>query len=112
MVAGNPTVYRVLSDPEDADSAYRGFAVRQGAHRGSAVDVNSYPVKGDTFAVQLIDRGRDRGSAARVGAHHAAAQRKVTCRRGARRPRGYCCDGHLPGLLAQYDTRLGKRRGP
>ncbi|WP_393058755.1 adhesin [Streptomyces sp. LN549] len=79
-VAGNPTVYRVLSDPGDADSAYTGFAVRQTVHRGSAVDVNSYPVKGDTFAVQLIDRGRDWGSTQLVGAHHAAAQLKVACR--------------------------------
>ncbi|WP_285568246.1 adhesin [Streptomyces sp. RTGN2] len=79
-VAGNPTVYRVLSDPGDADSAYTGFAVRQTVHRGSAVDVNSYPVKGDTFAVQLIDRGRDWGSTELLGAHHAAAQLKVSCR--------------------------------
>ncbi|MEU1466780.1 adhesin [Streptomyces sp. NPDC005761] len=79
-VAGDPTVYRVLSDPEDADSAYTGFAVRQTVHRGSAVDVNSYPVKGDTFAVQLIDRGRDWGSTQLVGAHHASAQLKASCR--------------------------------
>ncbi|MEE4493212.1 adhesin [Streptomyces sp. BE230] len=79
-VAGNPTVYRVLSDPADADSAYTGFAVRQTAHRGSAVDVHSYPVKGETFAVQLIDRGRDWGSTELVGAHHAAAQLKAACR--------------------------------
>lgn len=78
--AGDPTVYRVLSDPGDADSAYTGFAVRQSAHRGSAVEVNSYPVKGDTFAVQLIDRGRDWGSTALLGAHHAAAQVKASCR--------------------------------
>jgi len=79
-VAGAPTVYRVLSDATDADSAYTGFAVRQTDHRGSPVDVKSYPVKGDTFAVQLIDRGRDWGDADRVGAHHAAAQLKASCR--------------------------------
>ncbi|WP_328888533.1 adhesin [Streptomyces sp. NBC_00316] len=79
-VAGDPTVYRVLSDPDDADSAYTGFAVRQTVHRGSPVEVSSYPVKGNTFAVQLIDRGRDWGDEARVGAHHAAAQLKVDCR--------------------------------
>nr|WSW68680.1 adhesin [Streptomyces sp. NBC_00995] len=78
-VAGNPTVYRVLSDPLDGDSAYTGFAVHQTAHRGGAVDVNSFPVKGDTFAVQLIDRGRDWGSAQLVGAHHAAAQLRASC---------------------------------
>lgn len=79
-VAGNPTVYRVLSDPADADSAYTGFAVRQTVHRGSAVDVDSYPVKGDTFAVRLVDRGRDWGSTQLVGAHHAAAQLRASCR--------------------------------
>ncbi|WP_329038282.1 alanine and proline-rich secreted protein Apa [Streptomyces sp. NBC_00178] len=79
-VAGNPTAYRVLSDPHDADSAYTGFAVRQREHRGSAVDVRSYPVKGDTFAVQLLDRGRDWGDESLVGAHHAAAQIKASCR--------------------------------
>ncbi|WP_442819759.1 adhesin [Streptomyces sp. NBC_00841] len=79
-VAGNPTVYRVLSDPDDADSAYTGFAVRQTVHRGSPVDVSSYPVKGNTFAVQLVDRGRDWGDEELVGAHHAAAQMKVACR--------------------------------
>ncbi len=77
--AGDPTVYRVLSDPDDADSAYTGFAVRQTEHRGTAVPVRSYPVKGEVFAVQLIDRGRDWGDAGRVGAHHAAAQMRATC---------------------------------
>ncbi|MFJ8863404.1 adhesin [Streptomyces sp. NPDC102451] len=79
-VAGDPTVYRVLSDPRDTDSAYTGFAVHQPEHRGTAVDVRSYPVKGDTFAVQLVDRGRDWGDAALVGAHHGAAQLKASCR--------------------------------
>ncbi|MFJ6610213.1 adhesin [Streptomyces sp. NPDC091289] len=77
--AGDPTVYRVLSDPDDADSAYTGFAVLQTEHRGSAVPVGSYPVKGDVFAVQLLDRGRDWGDAGRVGAHHAAAQVRAAC---------------------------------
>jgi len=79
-VAGDPSMYRVLSDPVDADSAYTGFAVRQTQHRGSQVEVGNYPVKGDTFAVLLIDRGRDWGAADRVGAHHAAAQMRVACR--------------------------------
>ncbi|MEV6308662.1 adhesin [Streptomyces sp. NPDC051840] len=79
-VAGDPTVYRVLSDPHNPDSAYTGFAVRQPEHRGSAVDAGTYPVKGDTFAVQLVDRGRDWGDTALVGAHHAAAQLKASCR--------------------------------
>ncbi|MEV6472519.1 adhesin [Streptomyces sp. NPDC051657] len=78
--AGDPTVYRVLSDPDDADSAYTGFAVLQTEHRGRAVPVRTYPVKGEVFAVQLIDRGRDWGDAKRVGAHHAAAQMRASCR--------------------------------
>ncbi len=78
-VAGAPTVYRVLSDPHDTESAYTGFVVHQPEHRGTAVDVRSYPVKGETFAVQLVDRGRDWGDAALVGAHHAAAQLKASC---------------------------------
>ncbi|MEU1122827.1 adhesin, partial [Streptomyces sp. NPDC005899] len=79
-VAGAPTVYRVLSDPQEEDSAYTGFAVRQRDHRGEAVDVRSYPVKGGTFAVRLLDRGRDWGDTELVGAHHAAAQMKASCR--------------------------------
>lgn len=78
-VAGAPTFYRVLSDPEDTDSAYTGFAVRQTEHRGTPVDVGSYPVKGPVIAVQLIDRGRDWGDEELAGAHHAAAQLKVAC---------------------------------
>ncbi|MGW2558188.1 adhesin [Streptomyces sp. NPDC001514] len=80
-VAGDPTFYRVLADPADPASGYTGFGVRQTAHRGALVPVGSYPVRGDgVFAVQLIDRGRDWGTAARVGAHHAAAQMRLTCR--------------------------------
>ncbi|MFF5899355.1 adhesin [Streptomyces argenteolus] len=79
-VAGDPSVYRVRSDPRDPDSAYTGFSVRQPGHRGTSVAVGTYPVKGDTFAVQLTDRGRDWGDASRVGAHHAAAQMKASCR--------------------------------
>ncbi|MFD7610488.1 adhesin [Streptomyces sp. NPDC059828] len=79
-VAGDPTFYRVLADPDDTGSGYTGFGVRQTVHRGSLVPVGSYEVKGGTdFAVQLLDRGRDWGSAAKVGAHHAAAQMKLTC---------------------------------
>ncbi|MFE7775767.1 adhesin [Streptomyces sp. NPDC057445] len=80
-VAGNPTLYRVLADPNDPGSGYTGFGVRQTVHRGELVPVGSYTVKGGTtFAVQLVDRGRDWGTAALVGAHHAAAQMKLTCR--------------------------------
>ncbi|MFF3754614.1 adhesin [Streptomyces sp. NPDC002018] len=77
--AGHPTVYRVLSDPADARSAYASFGVRQTAHRGGLVSVGSYRVEGESFSVQLLDRGRDWGGAERYGAHHAAAQMKVDC---------------------------------
>ncbi|GAA1529448.1 hypothetical protein GCM10009730_43430 [Streptomyces albidochromogenes] len=79
-VAGHPTFYRLLADPDDDSSSYAAFAVRQTAHRGSLVSVGSYEVKGDSFAVQLVDRGRDWGDDDLVGAHHAAAQMKLSCR--------------------------------
>ncbi|MFE4174535.1 adhesin [Streptomyces sp. NPDC056909] len=77
--AGHPTVYRVLTDPSDITSAYAAFGVRQTAHRGGLVSVGSYRVEGESFSVQLLDRGRDWGSPDRYGAHHAAAQMKVDC---------------------------------
>lgn len=79
-VAGAPTFYRVLSDSDDPDSAYTGFAVRQPEHRGTPVEVGSFPVKGPVLAVQLIDRGRDWGDEELAGAHHAAAQLRAACR--------------------------------
>ncbi|WP_256096887.1 adhesin [Streptomyces agglomeratus] len=79
-VAGDPTFYRLLADPDDNESSYAAFAVRQTDHRGDLVSVGSHEVRGDTFAVQMIDRGRDWGDDDRVGAHHAAAQMKITCR--------------------------------
>ncbi|MFD7290811.1 adhesin [Streptomyces sp. NPDC059863] len=77
--AGHPTVYRVLRDPTDTTSAYAAFGVRQTVHRGSLVSVGSYRVEGDSFSVQLVDRGRDWGGRDRYGAHHAAAQMKLDC---------------------------------
>ncbi|MEV0034903.1 adhesin [Streptomyces sp. NPDC050804] len=77
--SGHPTVYRVLTDPSDITSAYAAFGVRQTAHRGGLVSVGSYRVEGESFSVQLLDRGRDWGSPDRYGAHHAAAQMKVDC---------------------------------
>ncbi|MFF9865206.1 adhesin [Streptomyces sp. NPDC013953] len=80
-VAGNPTLYRVLEDPDDPSSAYAVFGVRQPVHRGTLVEVGTYAVKAPTFTVQLSDRGRDWGDTSVVGAHHGAAQMKLTCRR-------------------------------
>ncbi|MFJ8646008.1 adhesin [Streptomyces sp. NPDC093546] len=79
-VAGNPTLYRVLADPEgDPSSAYAAFGVRQPRHRGTLVEVGTYEVRSSTFTVLLTDRGRDWGDGSLVGAHHAAAQLRVTC---------------------------------
>ncbi|MBT2489102.1 hypothetical protein J7E96_11320 [Streptomyces sp. ISL-96] len=47
--------------PEDEDASYAAFAVRRTAHRGSLAQVGNYDVQGGRFAVELIDRGRDRG---------------------------------------------------
>ncbi|MFE2634043.1 adhesin [Streptomyces scopuliridis] len=77
--AGHPTIYRVLRDPTDTTSAYAAFGVRQTAHRGSLVSVGSYRVEGESFSVQLLDRGQDWGSEDRYGAHHAAAQMNLNC---------------------------------
>ncbi|MFJ2176836.1 hypothetical protein ACIOHE_28560 [Streptomyces sp. NPDC087851] len=77
--AGDPTVYQVLADPADGTSGYAAFGVGQTVHRGSLVQVGSYPVKGKAFSVRLVDRGQDWGSQERFGAHHAAAQMRVEC---------------------------------
>ncbi|RST11123.1 adhesin [Streptomyces sp. WAC05374] len=79
-VAGNPTVYRVLADPDDPTSTYAAFGVRQPVHRGTLVQVGTYPVKSPTFTVHLTDRGLDWGTSTLTGAHHAAAQLRLTCR--------------------------------
>ncbi|MET9802592.1 adhesin [Streptomyces sp. NPDC006368] len=79
-VAGDPTVYRVLADPDDPASAYAAFGVRQPRHRGTLLQVGTYPVRSPVFTVHLTDRGRDWGAESLVGAHHAAAQLRLTCR--------------------------------
>ncbi|ORT58944.1 hypothetical protein BKD26_15930 [Streptomyces sp. CB03238] len=79
-VAGDPAVYRVLADPDDPSSTYAAFGVRQPVHRGTLVQVGTYPVRSPTFTVHLTDRGRDWGAAPLTGAHHAAAQLRLTCR--------------------------------
>ncbi len=79
-VAGDPTVYRVLADADDPTSAYAAFGVLQTAHRGTLVQVGTYPVRSSTFTVRLTDRGRDWGARSRLGAHHAASQLRLTCR--------------------------------
>ncbi|MEE1755796.1 adhesin [Streptomyces sp. SP18CS02] len=81
-VAGNPTVYRILSDPKDPASAYATFGVRQPAHRGTLVEVGTYPVRSAVFTVRLVDRGRDWGDSSLSGAHHAAAQLRLSCEPG------------------------------
>ncbi|QGV80104.1 adhesin [Streptomyces ficellus] len=79
-VAGNPTIYRVLADAADPKSTYAVFGVRQPVHRGTLVQVGSYAVKSPVFTVHLTDRGRDWGAGSLTGAHHAAAQLRLTCK--------------------------------
>lgn len=81
-VAGQPSTYRVLSDPGDPDSAVRIFEIDQTRLRGEGVVVERVPVHDQRLTVQLVDRGqdwgRDRGRD-RKGAHHAAAQMRAEC---------------------------------
>ncbi|WP_052744414.1 hypothetical protein [Streptomyces odonnellii] len=83
--AGHPTVYRVLTAASRTTSSAAShtpaptFGIRQTTHRGSLVDVGSYRVDGDSFSVQLLDRGQDWGTPDRYSAHHAAAQMKLAC---------------------------------
>jgi hypothetical protein len=79
-VAGKPTTYLILTDDDAGASAIRSFEVDQTSLRGSGVIVEKIPVFNQQLSVRLVDRGVDRGSAAREGAHHAAAQMRADCR--------------------------------
>lgn len=79
-VAGDPTTYRVLADPDDEDSAIKSFEIDQTSLRGRGLIVEKIPVTNQQLAVQLVDRGKDWGSDERDGAHHAAAQMRAICR--------------------------------
>jgi hypothetical protein len=79
-VAGQPTTYHVLADPDDEDSAVKSFQIDQTALRGSGLIVEKVPVHDQQLAVQLVDRGQDWGDDDREGAHHAAAQMRAECR--------------------------------
>ncbi|WOX23829.1 adhesin [Streptomyces solicathayae] len=74
--AGDPSVYQVLAD----GVPYATFSVDQTAHHGRLLTTAAYPLRGDTFTVRLVDRGRDWGSAEWEGAHHGAGQMRLTCR--------------------------------
>ncbi|NUL04374.1 adhesin [Streptomyces lunaelactis] len=78
-VAGEPTTYNVLADPDDQDSAIKSFRIDQTKLRGSGLIVEKIPVRNQQLAVQLVDRGQDWGGD-RDGAHHAAAQMRADCR--------------------------------
>ncbi len=78
-VAGQPTTYHVLADPDDPRSAVKSFRIDQTEVRGSGVIVARVPVTGRQVTVQLVDRGVDWGSDDRTGAHHAAAQMRADC---------------------------------
>ncbi|MFF4230949.1 adhesin [Streptomyces sp. NPDC001820] len=79
-VAGKPSTYNVLADPDDEDSAIKSFEIDQTSLRGSGLIVEKIPVRDQQLAVQLVDRGIDWGSDERDGAHHAAAQMRADCR--------------------------------
>ncbi|MQS98653.1 adhesin [Streptomyces jumonjinensis] len=77
--AGDPTVYRVLADPDDAHSSLTVFEIDQTALRGRTTTVRNLPVHDQRLTVRLLDRGEDWGGS-REGAHHAAAQMRAECR--------------------------------
>ncbi|MCX4823773.1 adhesin [Streptomyces sp. NBC_01142] len=79
-VAGQPTTYNVLADPDDEDSAIKSFQIDQTTLRGSGQIVEKVPVVDQQLAVQLVDRGGQDGNDGREGAHHAAAQMRAECR--------------------------------
>ncbi|MFG2329487.1 adhesin [Streptomyces sp. NPDC048604] len=74
--AGDPTVYEVLAN----GSAYARFEVDQPSHSGELLHTAWYPLHDDRFTVRLLDRGVDWGSQERDGAHHGAAQMRLSCR--------------------------------
>ncbi|MET8680623.1 adhesin [Streptomyces sp. NPDC004647] len=78
-VAGSPTVYEVLSGPDDQDTTYASFYINQSANRGRLVDAGTYPVDDGRIAVRMLDRGQDWNDHGPTYAHHAAGQMKVTC---------------------------------
>jgi hypothetical protein len=79
-VAGRPTTYNVLSDPDDPGSVVKVFEIDQTELRGSGLVVEKVPVHDQKLTVQLVDRGEDQGDGDRSGAHHAAAQMRAECR--------------------------------
>ncbi|MGX1504236.1 UNVERIFIED_CONTAM: hypothetical protein RKD43_002861 [Streptomyces graminofaciens] len=79
-VAGRPTTYNVLSDPDDPGSVVKVFEIDQTELRGSGLVVEKVPVHDQRLTVQLVDRGVDQGEGERAGAHHAAAQMRAECR--------------------------------
>lgn len=79
-VAGRPTTYNVLADPDNGDSAIKTFEIDQTSLRGRGLIVEKVPVRNQQLAVRLVDRGEDWGSDERDAAHHAAAQMMADCR--------------------------------
>ncbi|MFF3289135.1 adhesin [Streptomyces sp. NPDC003023] len=79
-VAGEPTTYHVLSDPDDPGSVVKAFDIDRTRLRGTGLVVEKVPVHDQRLTVQLVDRGGDRGGEGRDGAHHAAAQMRAECR--------------------------------
>ncbi|WP_158713589.1 hypothetical protein OG795_32515 [[Kitasatospora] papulosa] len=78
-VGGHPSTYHVLVDANDRTTKYSSFTVNQAGLRGQWIGVGTFPVKGSTIGVKLLDRGDD-WSSGWGKAHHAAGQMKATCR--------------------------------
>ncbi|MFD4142964.1 adhesin [Streptomyces sp. NPDC058572] len=78
-VAGAPTTYNVLADPDDADSTIKSFEIDQVELRGRGAIVEKIPVRDQQLTIQLVDRGQNRGQG-RESQHHAAAQMRADCR--------------------------------
>ncbi|MDQ1010182.1 hypothetical protein QFZ82_004667 [Streptomyces sp. V4I23] len=79
-VAGRPSTYLVLKDPDDPGSAVKTFEIDQTSLRGRGLVIEKVPVHDQRLTVRLVDRGQDWGRDGRDGAHHAAAQMRAECR--------------------------------
>ncbi len=79
-VAGDPTVYQVLADPDDEDSLIKTFQVDQVGLRGRGAVIEKIPVRNQQLTVRLVDRGQDGADGTLDGGHHAAAQMRADCR--------------------------------
>lgn len=79
-VGGDPTTYRMVTEPENGEPESTIFRIDQTVNRGRLVDAGTYRAGGGRIEVTLLDRGQDWDDDGPTYAHHAAAQMKITCR--------------------------------